>query len=300
MNETMGRDPRDETEADADALHARNVLRGTPAPPPASAYRVRLKEAFRSGAIEHPAEGSTEHAVRQVPVVPLPRRRQSAVWTGFAVAAAIVVVVLAGVLNQGPAWRVTAARGDGGILLDGQSIAAADPAGGRGAAVIGRRVSPGVRIEVPAGAELNLMADGVISMQLTGGTDLIVPPTPPRWFGRRSDLHVRQGEIRVTTGPAFHGARLAVTTPDALLHVTGTTFAVILEPTGTCVCVFEGSVQVGRRSGASMAPVSEGNRRYIFRDGRAPEDDSMRDVERDKLSMFREAQMTAMAGATRR
>jgi ferric-dicitrate binding protein FerR (iron transport regulator) len=139
-----------------------------------------------------------------------------------------------------------------------------------------------------------------MAMQLTGGTDLIIPPTPPRWFGRRSDLHVTQGEIRVTTGPAFRGARLAVTTPDALLHVTGTTFAVILEPSGTCVCVFEGSVDVGRRSGASMEAVPEGHLRYVFRDGSMPKNSPMRDMERVKLAAFREEQMSAMAGAKAR
>ena len=46
---------------DVDALHARNVLRGTPPPAPDPEYRARLKEAFAIGAIEHPATGSPAH-----------------------------------------------------------------------------------------------------------------------------------------------------------------------------------------------------------------------------------------------
>jgi hypothetical protein len=43
--------------------------------------------------------------------------------------------------------------------------------------------------------------------------------------------------------------------------------------------------------------VSSGSRRYVFRDGRAPESGSMRDMERTKLAMFRESQVAAMGGS---
>ena len=63
----------------------------------------------------------------------------------------------------------------------------------------------------------------------------------------------------------------------------------ILERTGTCVCVFEGTVAVGPR-GTAPAPVTSGYLRYVFRDGSPPADHEMRDMERVKLAMFRDAQ----------
>jgi len=194
---------------------------------------------------------------------------------------------MAGVFNQGPAWRITGVRGSGAIKVDGAPLAAAD------ASTLGRAIASGRRLEVPDGMELDLRAGRSIAMQCTGGTDLVLPPAPPRWFARRSSLHVQSGEIRVATGPAFKGATLAITTPEASLAVTGTTFAVILEPMGTCVCVYEGRVMVGARAGAA-APIMGGNRRYVFRDGRPMENASMREVEHTKLSAFRDAQMAAM------
>jgi hypothetical protein len=183
-------------------------------------------------------------------------------------------------------------RGAGSVRIDGATVAIDD------AAALGRLLPPGVRVEVAEGAEIDLRADGVMAMQCAGGTDLVLPPSPPRWFARRAALHVADGEIRVVTGPSFKGASLAVTTPDAALTVTGTTFAVILEPTGTCVCVDEGRVMVGPRKGAP-APVTSGNRRYVFHDGRPVEDASMRPIEHVKLSEFRDAQLPAMESPPR-
>jgi hypothetical protein len=280
-----------------DALHARNVLRGTPPPAPDPEYRARLKEAFAIGAIEHPAAGSPAHErpdrLGPSPLlpptpIPIPRRRQSALWTGLAAAAAILIAVLAGVFNRGPAWTLTAVRGEGEVRLDGVAVAASDLEG------MARSIRPGVQIEVPPGMEVDLMAGRVLAIGLTGGTDLTVPPTPPRWFARRAELHVRAGEIRVTTGPSFPGAHLDVSTPVAAIEVTGTTFAVILEPHGTCVCVLEGTVKVGRRDTHKMGEVPAGRLRFVYKDAREPVYEDMREMERTKLAEFRAAQMPRM------
>lgn len=269
-------------------LDPADAVRGLPPIRPEAAYRAGLKAAFARGEIaERGASAESEPSI-----LPLPFPGRHRLWTGIAVAAALVIAVLTGILNQGPAWRIAGVRGQGSILLDGSPISIEDPS------LVGRRIPTGVRVEVTNAAELDLRADGVIALQCTGGTDLILPPSPPRWFARRALLHVQQGEIRAMTGPVFKGARLEITTPDAAIAVTGTTFAVILERTGTCVCVYEGTVAVGPR-GTSPAPVSSGNLRYVFRDGRPPKDDSMREMERTKLAAFRESQMEAMAGSRR-
>jgi ferric-dicitrate binding protein FerR (iron transport regulator) len=276
---------------DDDARHAKEALdalsAGARPPAPEPVYRARVKAAFASGSIESPAERESSGRPRVLPF-PGAGGRRSAGWRAtLAAAAAIFLVVLTGILNQGPSWRITGLRGAGSVRLDGKPVSVAD------ASVLGTRVPAGVRVEVTDGAELDLRAEGLMALQCTAGTDLILPPPPPRWFARRAALHVQEGEIRVATGPAFKGATLAITTPDAALAVTGTTFAVILEPTGTCVCVFEGMVQVGPRDGPA-APVTSGKRRYVFRDGRPVEDAAMRDVEHVKLGACRDEQMAAM------
>jgi len=306
MNEP--RQPDDEPALDADALRARDAVRALPRATPEPAYRAGLKAAFSSGDIAGAAgaaradgagagtrarpDAAPSDSDAEPTLVPLPWPGRHRLWTGAAVAAALVIAVIIGTLNQGPGWRIASVRGEGSVLLDGHAVSLAD------ASMLGRRIPAGVRVEVSEGAELDLRAGSALALQCTGGTDLILPPSPPRWFARRSALHVQEGEIRVTTGRQFEGARMEISTPDAAIAVTGTTFAVILEPTGTCVCVLEGSVGVAPR-GTPPAPVAAGSLRYIFRDGRPPDDHEMRDMERAKLTMFREAQMPAMEQSER-
>jgi len=106
---------------------------------------------------------------------------------------------------------------------------------------------------------------------------------------------VRHGEIRVTTGPAFHGARLHVQTPEATVVVTGTTLAVICEPIGTCVCVYDGEVGVGAK-GDRMEPVVTGRRRFVFNDGRSPESAEIRPIENERLAAFRQSRGAWLEG----
>ena len=285
-----GSKPDAEIPLDPDAILARDAVRELPPVAPEPAYRTGLKAAFASGQIvtrgARAERATPEHGERARSLLPLPFRGRHRLWTGLAAGTALVIAVLVGVLNQGPAWRVSGVRGGGTIFLDGESHSALD------ASLIGRRVPAGARVEV-ANAELDLRADGVMAMQVVSGTDLTLPPSPPRWFARRSALRVEGGEIRITTGPAFNGARLEITTPDAAIAVTGTTFAVILEQAGTCVCVLEGTVAVGAHH-ASPARVSTGHLRFIFRDGRPPADAAMRDAERIRLGDFRAAAMAPL------
>jgi len=103
--------------------------------------------------------------------------------------------------------------------------------------------------------EVDLMADRVLAIGLSGwnGPDGAADAAAMVRPSRRTPRPV--GEIRVTTGPSFPGAHLDVSTPVAAIEVSGTTFAVILEPHGTCVCVLEGTVKVGRRDTHKMGDV---------------------------------------------
>jgi ferric-dicitrate binding protein FerR (iron transport regulator) len=255
---------------------AKEILQTSTAPRADAAFRARLKGEFVSGRIT----GGT---------VPIPRPWYRRAAAPAAVAAAAVIAVVAGFLNRGPDWIVTSASGDGIVQIDGEQVAIAD------LNALRARVRPGVEIQVPGSGEIAILSAGALAIQLTAGTELTVPPPPPRWFGRVVELYARAGELRITTGPRFSGARLLVRTPDAEVDVTGTTLAVILNPLGTCVCVFEGTVKLGTLGG-ELTPVPAGTRRQMFRDGNPPVMEPIRDMERMKLGMFRDASLPLLSG----
>jgi len=295
-----------------EAERARDALRAAPAPRADAAFRERLKQDFVSGAIE--VTGSRVRRLRPngngdgPRVVRIGRSGRSAggrrrpvpafAWVAASFAAVAAIAVVFSALNRGPTWWVTAARGDGSVLVNGQSVALDDRDAMR------RLLVPGAEIELTGNAELDLCSNGVVSVQLAPGTRMTLPPPPGRWVNRRTELYARSGELRVTTGRKFPGAELAVMSPTAAVQITGTTLAVIIEETGTCVCVFDGTAMVGRQRGgefADMRAVPGGMRRYVYKDERAnakdPDLHDMRGDERTKLASFRESQRPWMVGS---
>ena len=249
------------------------------------AFRARLRHEFASGTLATGQEDASR-GVGPGRIVPLPavRRATRSPWLrSAAVAAAVVLAVVAGVaLNTGPAWRVAAVSGTPTLTVDGRTVPTGD------AAALSASLVPGAVVSVPEDGVLEILSPRTIAVRMQGGTEAIVPPVPGRWFGRTVRGSIRVGEWRISTGAGFHGARLAVSTPTAHVEVTGTTLAVICEPKGTCVCVHEGRVRVGR-SAADMITVSSGHRRYVYADtSRSPLEDVMLPHERPALERFRE------------
>ncbi|HEV8129087.1 MAG TPA: hypothetical protein VGQ14_05475 [Candidatus Eisenbacteria bacterium] len=298
MNEDKNREGR-EPDLPPAAERARSALASAPVERPDPEFRERLKRDFVSGAIEVTGakdrrRGAEWRGVRAVAGSRTPRRLHlpPAAWVGLSLAAAAALTIVFGALNRGPQWWVTAARGDGVVRIEGQTVALDDRDALR------RLLVPGAEVETGSNAELDLCSSGVLALQLGPGTRMTLPPPPARWVGRSDELWVRAGVLRVTTGVNFPGARLAVMSPTAAVVATGTTFAVIVEDAGTCVCVFEGTPSVGRRMGggtADMSPVPGGQRRYVYKDKPA-EIAGMRDEERGKLALFRESQRPWMQG----
>lgn len=264
MSEEIGRE-----DMGGAAERARDAVRSLGAAPADPAYRARLREAFTTGAFE-PVRG------RVVPIAP-PRRTWLRLMAPLAAAAALIAVL---VLNQPPRWRLESATGQGVAVVDGRAVPM------NHVEELARRVRPGARIQVPADGTLELMLPGQMLVQLTPGTEFIVPDAPGRWFDRSARAELVTGEARLTTGAAFRGARLAIQTPEAEVQVTGTTLAVIVEPAGTCVCVLDGTVRMGPGP-HDMLLVPSGGRRYVFRDGRRPELAEIRKVEAVELVIFR-------------
>ncbi len=253
---------------------ARTAVRELELPPADPALRARLRQQFVSGAWERP-EGARAR------VLPLPWTRRAAPRWLAAAAAAAALVATVFALDQGPGWVLLETSGVGIVIVDGVPV----PLEHR--EELARALRPGVRVRVPDGATLDIANPGNLAVQLTGGTDATVPGAPGRWFGRRIQAGIESGELRITTGPRFAGARLAISSPEAEIEVKGTTLAVIREPGGTCVCVHDGVVKVGEKGGP-MVDVTQGRRRFVFNDGRDPELAEIRETEVDKLGEFRD------------
>jgi ferric-dicitrate binding protein FerR (iron transport regulator) len=261
---------------------AREALRGLAPPRADAAFRERLKRDFVTGRIGE----------RRSLVVPVAWHRR---WVWRLALAPVALALLAAsvwMADRGPGWTVMATQGDGAVTVNGVAVPLASRED------LEQKIRPGARLLVPAGAEVELASTSGLVVQVTAGTEFTLPATPGRWFRRQVRGAVRHGEIRVTTGPGFVGARLRLDTPEAEVEVTGTTLAVICEPAGTCVCVYDGVVRMGPRGG-NMEPVSKGRRRFVFNDGRAPESAEIRPMEIGKLGMFRDSRRGFLEGADR-
>jgi hypothetical protein len=261
---------------------ARDAMRGLERPRASAAFRERLKRDFVTGRIG-------EQRVLELPLAWHRRLAWRLALAPVALTALAMTVVLA---NRGPAWTVLAIAGDGVAVVDRTPVPLTH------GEELGRRLHPGAHLTVPVAAEVELASASGMVVQVTGGTEFTLPASPGRWFGRRVVGALRGGEIRVTTGSAFHGARLHLDTPEATVEVTGTTLAVICEPVGTCVCVYDGAVKVGPR-GAAAESVPGGRRRFVFNDGRPPELADIRPVENQSLGVFRERRRAWLEGGSK-
>jgi hypothetical protein len=257
----------------------RSTLASLEAAPAEPSFRERLKREFVSGEI-------AASRPRIVPGGAKARRWRPELWIGVPAAAAAAVVAVA-LLNRGPAWSVTSTSGQGVAVIGNVPV----PMNHR--EDLARSIKPGVRVRIPDGASLEIMSPGQLAIEVTSGTEMVLPRTPGRWFGRRVATEMKQGELRITTGAEFQGAHLAIATPEARVDVTGTTLAVIREPHGTCVCVLEGRVMVGAKEGA-MAAVEAGTLRFTFGDGSEPKIASIREIESVKLREFRDQKRALM------
>lgn len=224
----------------------REALQALQRPQPDPAFRARLRHEFVSGRVGR-RRGLTfgrPWFLRAFALVP-------------AAACALVLVVLAG--NRGPDWRVKGASGDGNVVVDGTVYASND------VARVGAALRRGGHVRVEGAVTLDLVAPGIAAIALAPDAEVILSPAPNRWWSRTMSTRVTAGNAYFSTGRAFHGAKLDVSTPHAQVRAVGTSFAVLCAPFGTCVCVMEGHVRVGR---LGMAPgdgvdVPEGMRRIV-------------------------------------
>ncbi|MEP7028875.1 MAG: hypothetical protein ABI960_09800, partial [Candidatus Eisenbacteria bacterium] len=190
----------------------------------------------------------------------------------------------------GPRWRVAATQAaHGNVLINDEAVPADDFES------VNEALVAGATIEWNGAGDLELVSRGQVALGIAPGTRMTLPAPPPRWFARRSEGHLESGEVRLTSGPGFRGARLTISGMQASATMTGTTLAVIQEPMGTCVCVLEGRVHVMAGT-HDMGMVPGGQLQQVFADGREPRRAEIRAVERVRLGAMRTA-MASVLGA---
>ena len=229
---------------------AESALRGLGVPKADPAFRARLRQEFASGSIRP-----------QLKLVPSRARGKGlGPWMSAFAAAAAALVLVGGWANQGPRWSVRRLEGAGTITVDDHNF----PAGQ--SEQISAALHPGAVLHLSEDATLDLNAGSTMILELAPGSNVRLPDSPGRWWSRRVTAQVMAGNLRISTGKAFHGASLTVKGRDAEARVTGTTLTVICDDVGTCVCVREGKVDV-RRPNAALVSVPEGQLMFTPRDG---------------------------------
>lgn len=239
---------RDDITTESQA-RARDAVRALAPAVPDPAFRARLRGQFVAGTI-------TPAAPR---VVRGPWAVRPAFWVPLAAAAGFALAFFT--INRAPDWQVIATSGTGTVQVGSQVV----PAVQREA--IAALVRRGGHIRLSDDVSLDLVSPGQIAVSLAPGCDITLPPAPNRIWDRAAHADLAMGDAFFATGPHFHGASLDVTTDEANAHVVGTSFAVLRQPHGTCVCVMEGRVRVNHElTPGDVVEVPAGLRRMCYDD----------------------------------
>jgi ferric-dicitrate binding protein FerR (iron transport regulator) len=238
-NDVAGRDER-----------IRNSIRATGDVSADATFRERLKREFAAGTISEPA---VQPEQREAPRLPR--------WTWLLVPAAAVILVVALILPKpDPTWTI---YGTGSVVINGQTLSTGD------ADTIARALVSGGDVQVPDGSSLHLRLDDRLILALIEGTDATVPAPPQPDSEGLLISEVRDGELRLKTGPGFPGSRLHVLTTEGRTEISGTIVSVYKGDGYTCVCVLEGTALIGVDE-SSLDEIPPGMLKIMFDDGSPP------------------------------
>jgi ferric-dicitrate binding protein FerR (iron transport regulator) len=245
-----------------DAAKALAALRASPRPRASAEGRARARAAFAA-----PGVGAAAARARA------PRARLA----GYALAAVVVLGLVGGwIWGQQPRyrWRITDVVAPAGI-----TAATADLRAGVVLAGGVIRTGPGSEIELQLGEEFRF--------RLLADSELVLPAPPRRWFADEVTVTVRSGHMYGTTRAALD-LPLRVIGREAAALVHGTTFAVLMEPDFTCVCLWEGTVEVMSQVPSAVAPFAlpAASKVMVYPDGSVSEFLPLEPPEQMKLEMI--------------
>jgi len=227
----------------------REAIRSTDEVRADSAFRERLRRQFSSGTISEPSGQPAESAARGVPR-----------WAWLLAPAAAVIVIVALLLPKPePTWSV---YGEGQVEIDGQTLSMDDPQ------TIARALSSGWSVRV-LGGDLHLRLDDRLILLLTEGIDATLPAPPGRDAEGPLVSEVRDGELRIKTGPGFPGSELHIVTAESRTEIVGTIVSVYKGDGYTCVCVLEGTALIGVDE-TSLEEIPPDMLKIMFDDGSPP------------------------------
>jgi hypothetical protein len=218
-----------------------------------TAFRARLKREFIGGTISEPAVRQEESRARG-----LPR------WWWIPIPVAAVVLLLALLLPRPtptPTWSVQAVHGEGRVEIDGQILAADEPA------LVARALGAGGRVRTLEEVSLDLRLDDRLLLALDEGTDVTLPGLRERGAPGPMISEVHHGELRIKTGPGFPGTELHILTTEGRTEIVGTIISVYKADDYTCVCVLEGTARIGVDE-ARLEDVPAGMLKVMFGNGR--------------------------------
>jgi ferric-dicitrate binding protein FerR (iron transport regulator) len=217
------------------------------------AFRERLKREFKSGTISEPTVQAQETESRGFPR-----------WTWLLVPAAAAVVIIAVLLpSAAPTWSVASVHGEGQVEIDGQLLSTGDHD------LVARALLDGGRVRVPEGVFLDLRLDDRLILSLDHGADVTLPAPAKRGAEQPLISEIRDGELRIKTGPGFPGTTMRFLTSEGLTEIVGTIISVYKGDGYTCICVLEGTARVGTDE-ASLEDVPPGMLKIMFGDEMEP------------------------------
>jgi len=184
-----------------------------------------------------------------------------------------VVAVLWFGVQPDQEWVVLDVVNPAGVSSGGQTIA------------VGTRLNSG-DLSTAADSEVEVQLGSSLRFRLLPGTSLTLPKAPGRWFNRSRQMPLTSGEIYGTSGGQKLDFDLVFNTTELEARLTGTTFAVFRTDTTSCVCLWEGSIEVTPLVGpADLVDLEEKTRVWIYRDGREPAILPLSGMETMKLQM---------------
>jgi hypothetical protein len=285
-------DIRRDDEMEPMVAEALGALRSLPRPEPPPSARERARAAFLRG--DAPASGDEDGDTVPgtagagggvVPMDPaLTRRGWRRAFTYVMPLAAVFVAlaVFVGIYGSQPdmEWRVADVVNPAGVISE-QDVAVG--------AVIG-----GGFLATGDSSEVEVQLGETLRLRLTPGTRIELPDPPGRWVGRQRELALTDGEVFGTTAGRSLGFALAFVTPELNARLTGTTFAVWRDASGSCVCLWTGGVDVAAH-GEEIVSVPVKQRYMVYKDGRREIQD-IDDRERMKLGMMQDGGMPPPPG----